>query len=50
MPDYLTYKEQESYDKVISLINKYVFHNGFRDEIIEALDELVENLANIDLD
>lgn len=48
--DYLTYKEQEAYDKVINLINKYMFYTGQKEETIEALDELVEVLTDADLD
>lgn len=47
--DYLTYKEQENYEKVVTLINKYVYIKEHREKIIEALDDLVDILTKGDL-
>lgn len=48
--DYLNYDEQEAYDKVIKLINKYMFYADYKKETIEALDELIELLTGANLD
>ncbi|MCI9182008.1 MAG: hypothetical protein HFG90_01980 [Acholeplasmatales bacterium] len=47
--DYLTPEEQESYEQVITLINKYVYIDEYQKKIIEALDELVDVLTKGDL-
>lgn len=47
--DYLTSEEQESYEQVITLINKYVYIGEYQNKIIEALDELVDVLTKGDL-
>ena len=48
----LTTKEQELYDKVISLINKYLSSKKRKEEIIGVLDKFVEEVTdpNIDID
>lgn len=48
--DCLTIEEQEAYDKTNRLIDKYIFHKDFKDEVIASLDELVELLLKGDLD
>lgn len=47
--DYLTPEEQESYEQVITFINKYVYIDEYQKKIIEALDELVDVLTKGDL-
>lgn len=48
----LTKKEQELYDKLISLINKYLSSKKRKEEVIDVLDKLVEELTDphIDID
>lgn len=47
--DYLTTEEQEAYERVVTSINKYVFTEGHRVKVIEALDNLVDILMKGDL-
>lgn len=40
----LTEREQEKYESLLLLINRYVFNEEYREEIIEKVDELVEEI------
>ena len=48
----LTTKEQELYDNLISLINKYLSSKKRKEEVIGILDKFVEELTDphIDID
>ncbi|MCM1130125.1 MAG: hypothetical protein NC310_00480 [Roseburia sp.] len=46
--DYLTQEEQKSYDTLIGLINKYIYGEQFKKEVISELDNLISILTNAD--
>ena len=48
----LTTKEQELYDNLISLINKYLSSKKRKEEVIGILDKLIDELTDphIDID
>ena len=44
----LTAKEQEKYERLLLLINNYCYNKQEREEIIEAVDELIEEIRDVD--